>query len=133
MDENDEASSAGSGRAIASEIEMSGRERLLIGGDFNANLGRGNARRGVSGKYEAGRGMIDRCEEQGWAYVDSFMKHARRRTWFNSRYGRWYEFDGFLVRKNERHWMIERIRTMTEWSLSDHRPKLVRARKDVKK
>ena len=57
----------------------------------------------------------------------------RRGTWFNLRYGRWYELDGFLVRKNERHWMIERMRTKSEWGLSDHRPKLVRVKKDVRK
>ena len=49
------------------------------------------------------------------------------------RYRRWYELDGFLVRKNERHWMIERMCTMSEWGLSDHRPKCVRMRKNVRK
>ena len=125
--------------ALENQVAMSGRERLLIGGDFNANVGRGNARRGVCGKYgvgrmnEAGRDLMDWCEENGLAYVNSFMKHARRGTWFNLRYGRWYELDGFLVRKNERHRMIERMKTLSEWGLSDHRPKLVRVRKNVKK
>ena len=40
--------------ALESQIAMSGRERLVIGGDFNANVGRGNARRGVCGKYGVG-------------------------------------------------------------------------------
>ena len=125
--------------ALESQIAMSGRERLVIGGDFNANVGRGNARVGVCGKYgvgrmnEAGRDLIDWCEEQGLAYVNSFMKHARRGTWYNLRYRRWYELDGFIVRKNERYWMIERMRTMSEWGLSDHRPKCVRVRKEVRK
>ena len=125
--------------ALENQIAMSGRERLVIGGDFNANVGRGNARRGICGKYgvgrmnEAGRDLIDWCEEHGLAYVNSFMKHARRGTWFNLMYRRWYELDGFLVRKNERYWMIERMRTSSEWGLSDHRPKLIRVRKDVKK
>ena len=35
--------------ALESQIAMSGRERLVIGGDFNANVGRGNARAGVCG------------------------------------------------------------------------------------
>ena len=125
--------------ALESQSAMSGRERLVIAGDFNANVGRGNVREGVCGKYgigrmnEAGRDLIDWCEENGLAYVNSFYKHVRRGTWFNLRYGRWYELDGFLVRKNERHWVIERMRTKSEWGLSDHRPKLVRVKKDVKK
>ena len=75
--------------ALENQIAMSGRERLVIGGDFNANVGRGNARVGVCGKYgvgrmnEAGRDLVDWCEEQGLAYVNSFMKHARRGTWFD--------------------------------------------------
>ena len=112
---------------LENQIAMSGRERLIIGGDFNANVGKGNERRGVCGKYgvgsmnEAGRDLIDWCEEHGLAYVNSFVKHARRGTWFNLRYGRWYELDGFLVRKNERHGMsmIDRMRTLSESGLSD--------------
>ena len=51
--------------ALENQIAMSERERLVIGGDFNANVGRGNARRGICGKYgvgrmnEAGRDLID--------------------------------------------------------------------------
>ena len=126
-------------RALEIQVAVSGRERLVIGGDFNANVGRGNARQGVCGKYgvgsmnEAGRDLIDWCEEQGLAHVNSYMRHARRGTWFNMRYRRWYELDGFLVRKNERHWMIEKMRTLSEWGLSDHRPKCVSIRKDVRK
>ena len=126
-------------RALEIQIALGGRERLVIGGDFNANVGRRNERRGVCGMYgvgrmnEAGRDLIDWCEEHGLAYVNSFMRHARRGTWFHIRYGRWYELDGFLVRKSERHGMVERMRTMSEWGLSDHRPKLMRVRKAVKK
>ena len=100
--------------ALESQIAISGHERLVIGGDFNANVGRGNARVGVCGKYgvgrmnEAGRDLIDWCEELGLAYVNSFMKHARRSSWFNLRYRRWYELNGFIVRKNERYWKIEK-------------------------
>ena len=126
-------------RALEIQVAMGGRERLVIGGDFNANVGRRNERHGVCGKYgvgrmnEAGRDLIDWCEEQGLAYVNSFMRHERRGTWFHMRYGRWYELDGFLVRKGERHGMVERMRTMSEWGLSDHRPKLMRVRKAMKK
>ena len=67
----------------------------------NANVGQGEGRRGVSGKYGvgrenvAGRDLLDWCEENGLAYVNSYMRHERRGTWFNLRYGRWYELDGF--------------------------------------
>ena len=30
---------------------MGNRERIVIGGDFNASIGRGGERRGVCGKY----------------------------------------------------------------------------------
>ena len=126
-------------RELEIQVAMGGQERLLIGGDFNANVGKRYERQGVCGKYgvgrvnEAGRDLIDWCEEQGLAYVNSFMRHERRGTWFHPRYGRWYELDGFLVRKRERHNMVERMRTRSEWGLSDHRPKLIRLRKAVKK
>ena len=126
-------------RALEIQVAMGGRERLVIGGDFNANVGRRNERQGVCGKYgvgrmnEAGRDLIDWCEEWGLAYVNSFMRHERRGTWFHLRYGRWYELDGFLVRKGERHGMVERMRTRSEWGLSDHRPKILRVRKAMKK
>ena len=73
-------------RALEIQVAVSGRERLVIGGDFNANVGRGNARLGVCGKYgvgrmnEAGRDLIDWCEEHGLVYVNSFMRHVRRGT-----------------------------------------------------
>ena len=73
--------------APENRIAMSSRDRLSIGGDFNDNVGRGNTRRGVCGNYsasrmnEAGRDLIVWCEENGLAYVNSFMKHARRGTW----------------------------------------------------
>ena len=53
----------------------------------------GRAKEGVSGRYgvgrmnEAGRDFIEWCEEQGLAYVNSFVKHRRRSTWFKLRYG----------------------------------------------
>jgi len=126
-------------RALEDQIAIGGRECLVIGGDFNASVGKGNARRGVCGKYgvgrmnEAGRDMIEWCEEHGLEYVNSYMKHERRGTWFHMRYGRWYELDGFIVRKGERHRMVESMKTMSEWQLSDHRPKVMKVRKMKKK
>ena len=101
----------------------------MIGGDFNANVGRNSEREGVYGRYglgranEAGIDLIDWCEENGLAYVNCFMRHKRRGTWFNMMYGRWYELDGFVVRKDERHGMVRKVSTIGECTMSDHKPK----------
>ena len=56
-------------RALEIQIAAGGCERLVIGGDFNTDVGRGNARRGVCGKHwvgrmkKAGRDLIEWCEE----------------------------------------------------------------------
>ena len=124
-------------RDIEIQMALEGRDKLVIGGDFNANVGRGNERSGVCGKFgvgrmnEAGADLIDWCEEHELAFVNSFVKHRRRGTWFNLRYGRWYELDGFIVRKKDRAWMVQKMRTMSEWGLSDHRPKVMRVRKSA--
>ena len=41
--------------------------------------------------------------------------------------------DGFIVRKNERHRMVQRMRTSSEWGLSDHRAKVLRVKVDKRK
>ena len=110
---------------------MCRNKRLLIGGDWNANVGRGSARNGVCGEFgvgrmnDAGRDLIEWCEANGLAYANSFVRHAERGTWFNRMYGRWYELDGFVVRQNERHRMIRRMRCDRMNELSDHKPKKV--------
>ena len=104
------------------------RERIVIGGDFNASIGRGGERRGVCGKYglgrrnEAGRDLVDWCEEMGMAHVNSFMRYKRRGTWRHPATGRWHELDGFLVRGGERQRMVRRVWTRDERELSDHGP-----------
>ena len=40
-------------------------------------------------------------------------------------YGRCYELDGFVIRQNERHCMIRRMRSERMNELSDHKPKKV--------
>ena len=113
--------------------------RVIIGGDFNANVGRNEERPGVCGKYgigvmnEAGRNLIEWCEENDIAYVNSYMRHARRGTWLHMRYGRWYELDGFVVRKNERQRMVRKMWTMDDGVLSDHRPKCMRVKVNKKR
>jgi predicted transcriptional regulator len=41
--------------------------------------------------------------------------------WFIVRYGRWYELDGFVMRKIDRRWMVKKVRTDWEYKLSDHK------------
>ena len=116
-------------RDVECQVGMCRNERLVIGGDFNASVGKDSEREGVCGRLglgranEAGRDLIDWCEEHDLAYVNSFVRHRRRGTWFNRMYGRWYELDGFIVRKAERHRIVKRMRTVNEVTLSDHKPK----------
>ena len=44
------------------------------------------------------------------------------------RFRRWYELDGFIVRKRDRAGLVRRMCGASEWGLSDHRPKCVRVR-----
>ena len=64
----------------------------------------------------------------GLSYANSYMKHARRGTWQHPRTGRWYDLDGFLVRRDERHAMVRRMKTMDDSELSDHRAKGMKVR-----
>ena len=107
-------------RDMERQVAMGNRERIVIGGDFNASIGKGE-RRGVCGKYglgrgnEAGRDLVDWCEEMGMAHVNSFMSY---KTWRHPATGRWHELDGFLVRVGERQTMVRRVWTRDE---RDHR------------
>ena len=71
---------------VERQIRLSKNERVIIGGDFNANVGKNEERPGVCGKYglgilnEARRNLIEWCEENDLAYVNSYMRHARRGT-----------------------------------------------------
>ena len=56
-------------------------------------------------------------------YVRSFYNHKRRRSWFNPALRRWYELDGFMMRNSQRHKLVNKVSTIGEISLSDHKPK----------
>ena len=114
-------------------------EKLVIGGDFNANWGKNQARVGVCGKYgvgtgsEAGREMVEWCEENGLVIVNSFMPHRNRGTWFHNRFRRWYELDGFLMRREEWRAMVGRMRVRGAGGLSDHKVKCVEVKSQVRR
>ena len=40
--------------------------------------------------------------------------------------GKWYELDGFIVRKAQRNRLVKEIRVLREDNFSDHRPKIAR-------
>ena len=115
-------------RDMESQVAMGGSERLVIGGDFNASVGKNGNIRGVCGSLgsgrmnEAGRDLIEWCQQHDLAYVNSFCRYARRGTWRHMVSGRWYELDGFLVKGSERHRMVKRMCTKDAYELSDHRP-----------
>ena len=105
---------------------------LIIGGDFNAHVGGGDERPRVCGHFGLrtsnyqGNQLLDWCEDNGWAYVNSFFNHRRRGTWFHGVLHRWYELDGFIMRAGQRHKHVKKIHTHAEASLSDHKPKVMK-------
>ena len=67
------------------------REKLVIGGDFNASVGRNRrGRDGVFGRFgigemiEARRDWMEWCGKNGLAYVNSFLRPGRS-TWQHPR------------------------------------------------
>ena len=104
---------------------------ILVGGDFNANIGRivsggQNATRGIFGTgeaNEAGINHLEWIEDSGLCAVDSFFKIKKRGTWHNRFNGRWYELDGFMCRQEERARKVKRVRTKNNIFISDHKPK----------
>ena len=114
---------------LAEHKKWAGKNIFLGGGDYNAHIGAGEEIQGVKGKYglrqsnNRGREFIRWCEEQNLAYVNSFFNHKQRGTWFNRMLGRWYELDGFIMRKEERHRYAKKVCTIGEQTVSDHKPK----------
>ena len=125
------------------EEELAGRSReevLIIGGDHNAQIGRGEEMEGVKGKYglhtptnEAGHHLLEWCQEQGLSYVNSFFSHRKRGTWYNMAHRRWYELDGFLMRNAQRHQYARRIQALEETGMSDHRTVKLTIRSKVRR
>ena len=105
---------------------------LIIGGDYNAHIGGGEARAGVCGGFglresnEQGRLLLEWLEENDLTYVNSFFQHKRRGTWYSIPLRRWYEIDGFIMRNGQRHKYVKKVSTVGEASISDHKPKLMK-------
>ena len=111
-----------------------GGDVTIVGGDFNAHIG-GNERRpgtcGIFGLRETnypGSELLQFCEENGLCYVNSFYNYGKRGTWFSNFNHNWYELDGFLMRKEQRHKNVVKMKTVQEASISDHKPKIMYCR-----
>ena len=101
---------------------------LVIGGDHNAHIGR-EERGPPNGKYGlttpstiAGEDLIDWCKANEMQWVNSFFNIKKRGTWFNKSHKRWYELDGFVMRKDERHKLCKSMKVTDDNALSDHQP-----------
>ena len=106
-------------------------EILILGGDWNAQIGCNQERDRTAGKFglpstnEAGTALLDWCESNHLAYANSFIRHRNRGTWFHVPLGRWYELDGFAVKNHQRHAIVKNMKTFLDRSISDHNPKIM--------
>ena len=71
------------------------------------------------------------CEENGLCWVNGFYSEKWRGTWWSNLHRRWYELDGFVMRSEERHKYVKKVKTVGEMVISDHKPKKMVV--DVKK
>ena len=115
---------------------MASKKRILIGGDFNAQIGQTsrqllmNANHGSFGFRSTN---IQGEELQEWiignelCWVNSFFFQKKRGTWWNPSLNRWYEIDGFITKARDRHDMIRSFKVgELKPLLSDHKPVEIR-------
>ena len=115
---------------VEQELAMGRKEQIAVmGGDHNAQVGSGVEVEGTRGKYgmntpmnEAGEDLVNWCQENGMAYLNSFSAHRRRGTWFNIPRGSWYELDRFIMMKEQRYRHMRGMKVLEETGLSDHKP-----------
>ena len=122
---------------IEEQLVGASREKLIVGGDFNANWGKSQARVRVCGKYgigsEAGRELLDWCEENGLVIVNSFLPHKNRGMSFHNRFRRWYELDGFLMRKEQQRGMVRRMKVDGAGGLSNNEVNCLEVERQVRR
>ena len=116
--------------------------KLVLGGDFNADLGANAgmpdegvldvAGERVRGPFGIGRGTAAGPRLEAWAqelglcFWATFFRQRRRGTWQHHRTHAWYELDFFLGRVAERSTMVKNVRTISEELRTDHLPKVAR-------
>ena len=122
----------GAREAVVEQVMWAEREEILVvGGDMNAHVGAGSQRPGVCGRFgirtsnASGADLLDWLGENGLSWVNSFFNHKRRGTWFSNIHRQWYELDGFIMREGQRHRHAIKLQTVSESTISDHKPKLL--------
>jgi len=115
---------------------MASKKRILIGGDFNAQIGQTSRQllmNASHGSFGFRSTNIQGEELQEWiignelCWVNSFFFQKKRGTWWNPSLKRWYEIDGFITKARDRHDMIRsfKVRELKPL-LSDHKPVEIR-------
>ena len=108
------------------------KSTLIVGGDFNASVGEGIFREptpglgpyGLGNCNAAGKDLINWCNGQDLAFVNSFFRHGKRGTWKTPGQSSWHEIDGFAVKQDQRSRLVKNVRTVNLIGApSDHLPK----------
>ena len=98
---------------LEDQMARSSREEILVkGADLNAQIGRNQERDLTAGKFgltrtnKAGIDFLTWCESNHLAYVNSFVRHGNRGTWFHVPLRRWFKLDSFVVKNHQRHSIV---------------------------
>ena len=126
---------------VENQMARSGRgETLVVGGDFNAQIGRDSRNSEAYGAFglrtqtnEAGRSLLEWCVTQRLIYANSFSWQRKRGTWFHRPLRRWYELDGFLLKREQRHEIMIKAGTVGDMAISDHNSKILTIRRASRK
>ena len=110
------------------------QEWLILMGDHNSHMGYGGHRLFADGtkgpfgmgiRYCTGADFLQWCEDNNLCWADSFVWMEQRSTWFNRLNAKWYEVDGFVLKKHQRSRLLKDIKVIREDSFSDHRAKQI--------
>lgn len=102
----------------------------LIGGDWNAQMGRARPGTDNLGRFsldrgnEAGRNMMNWANAEGLAWIDSFFNMPMRGTW-RHRTGSWHELDGFFSSAGKWRRLVQQIQAHNASHIGDHQPKVL--------
>ena len=91
----------------------SSRRRLIVGGDFNGEVGAtkdGEWKHimgpfGDSRRTKGGEELLQFCEQEQLAIANTYTRQKHKATWFHSRWGTAHALDHFLVRTFDRRWV----------------------------
>lgn len=93
------------------------RSRLVVGGDFNAEVGSRQGDRdqavgphGVGRRNERGRKLVQVCEEMGWSVTNTWTNQRQKTTWKHPRYKSEHLLDYIMV---ERRHLRNVLRVLT--------------------